>query len=453
MLAVVKTGAGPAALLANPVSNRVYTANQYGDDVSVIDGAANSVVASVTTGMWDNLLLYDPNGSKVYCSGSNWVVAIGGATNEVIRAIPVPGWQAALACNPVGNKVYAAGTDPAKLSIIDAGADSVIASLSLDGEAALAMACNPVNSKAYCATQSTIRIYSGSGDTLIKTLPGGTVSGILCNPTNNEVYCLMVDGNNVMVVSGTGDSVVKMIPVGTNPQALAYDSAANRLYVANNFDASVSVIDCSLDSVVATVAVNGYPVAAGFNPIDNKVYVACENHVSVIDAAHDSVVASLTVGGYPNAFVYSAANDWMYCTRRNDNVVVTIDGVSNQIADSVSVGAGPTCLVLNPQQHRVYSANMWSSDVSVIKDSLLGVAEQRQLAVHNPKRAATIVRGVLFMEARGEKREARSELLDISGGKVLELKPGANDVSHLAPGVYFVRQAQARGVRKVIVTE
>jgi hypothetical protein len=35
---------------------------------------------------------------------------------------------------------------------------------------------------------------------------------------------------------------------------------------------------------------------------------------------------------------------------------------------------------------------------------------------------------------------------------VLELKPGANDVRALAPGVYFVReaQAQAQAVRKIV---
>ena len=48
-------------------------------------------------------------------------------------------------------------------------------------------------------------------------------------------------------------------------------------------------------------------------------------------------------------------------------------------------------------------------------------------------------------------------LLDASGRRVLELKPGANDVSALAPGVYFIRevqaQAQAQAVRKVVLVE
>jgi len=71
----------------------------------------------------------------------------------------------------------------------------------------------------------------------------------------------------------------------------------------------------------------------------------------------------------------------------------------------------------------------------------------------------TIVRGVpLFSGAKGEGREANGVLLDALGRKVLDLRLGPNDVSRLAPGVYFVReaqaqaQAQAKAVRKVVVT-
>jgi hypothetical protein len=39
---------------------------------------------------------------------------------------------------------------------------------------------------------------------------------------------------------------------------------------------------------------------------------------------------------------------------------------------------------------------------------------------------------------------SRAVLLDIGGRKVMELVPGPNDVSRLAPGVYFVRE-QALG--------
>jgi hypothetical protein len=72
----------------------------------------------------------------------------------------------------------------------------------------------------------------------------------------------------------------------------------------------------------------------------------------------------------------------------------------------------------------------------------------------------TIIRGVpLLPEAVGDRRlAAGAHLLDISGRRVLTLRPGANDVWALAPGVYFVRQAssvmrQAASVTKVVLTE
>jgi len=47
---------------------------------------------------------------------------------------------------------------------------------------------------------------------------------------------------------------------------------------------------------------------------------------------------------------------------------------------------------------------------------------------------------VLLIGDRGQKTADRAELLDISGRKVLDLRPGPNDVRCLAPGVYFCRQ-------------
>jgi hypothetical protein len=70
--------------------------------------------------------------------------------------------------------------------------------------------------------------------------------------------------------------------------------------------------------------------------------------------------------------------------------------------------------------------------------------------------AATIVRRVLFLPPSSFRLHP-SALLSVAGRKVLDLKPGANDVGALAPGVYFVREAvsgerSAVGVRKVVIT-
>ncbi|MBM3314345.1 Zn-dependent exopeptidase M28 [candidate division WOR-3 bacterium] len=61
----------------------------------------------------------------------------------------------------------------------------------------------------------------------------------------------------------------------------------------------------------------------------------------------------------------------------------------------------------------------------------------------------TVVSGVLMMPAPAAGSESAC-LLDATGRKVLFLRPGRNDVSRLAPGIYFVRPAGAAGTSRVV---
>ena len=78
-------------------------------------------------------------------------------------------------------------------------------------------------------------------------------------------------------------------------------------------------------------------------------------------------------------------------------------------------------------------------------DSMAGVAEETPNAEVRMTNAATIVRGALFLPRDmtglpgNPDRIPRPTLLDATGRRIMELMPGANDVRHLAPGVYFVR--------------
>jgi hypothetical protein len=78
--------------------------------------------------------------------------------------------------------------------------------------------------------------------------------------------------------------------------------------------------------------------------------------------------------------------------------------------------------------------------------------EEQSAAAPAARPAATIVRNVLFLPVASGS-EATGWLLDAAGRKVMELRPGANDVRSLAPGVYFLRGPQAVTVHKVIVTK
>jgi len=84
------------------------------------------------------------------------------------------------------------------------------------------------------------------------------------------------------------------------------------------------------------------------------------------------------------------------------------------------------------------------------------IEEGQPAATRAARPAASIVGSVLFLPVATNSK-APGRLLDAAGRKVTELRPGANDVSRFAPGIYFVRIASgvkrdASAITKLVVT-
>jgi len=83
-----------------------------------------------------------------------------------------------------------------------------------------------------------------------------------------------------------------------------------------------------------------------------------------------------------------------------------------------------------------------------------GIEEGTKSQVEMTKALPTVVRGVLLLPA-SSLRLHPSSLFDMTGRAVMSLRPGANDVRGLAPGVYFVTENGARRTvhaSKVVLT-
>jgi len=120
----------------------------------------------------------------------------------------------------------------------------------------------------------------------------------------------------------------------------------------------------------------------------------------------------------------------------------------------------------NPIEIGYYGTQDYSLDVATCGDYVYVTDYESGLHIYqfyagridvpNEEAMPTVVRGALLLPASGVERGASSVLLDAAGRKVTDLQPGANDVSKVAPGVYFVRQASnvmrgASSVRNVLI--
>jgi hypothetical protein len=79
-----------------------------------------------------------------------------------------------------------------------------------------------------------------------------------------------------------------------------------------------------------------------------------------------------------------------------------------------------------------------------------GIMEAPNAEVRTPNGGPTIIRSVLNLQSGICSLQSEIALLDISGRQVMALHPGPNDVSQLAPGVYFVSAVGSGGQTRLV---
>jgi YVTN family beta-propeller protein len=123
------------------------------------------------------------------------------------------------------------------------------------------------------------------------------------------------------------------------------------------------------DSVIKTIPVER-PAGVAFNPSNNDMYVA--NHggftVSVIDSSTNEVVDTIPVGAFPLGIAFNPSNNDMYVTVVGSSTVSVIDSSTNTVVDTIPVER-PHGVAFNPSNNDMYVANERSETVSVIDSS------------------------------------------------------------------------------------
>jgi len=88
-------------------------------------------------------------------------------------------------------------------------------------------------------------------------------------------------------------------------------------------------------------------------------------------------------------------------------------------------------------------------DVGWDEYSGTGIEESEKSEVRREKTGATFVCGVLRLPS--SPFTIHTSLFDLTGRQVLSLRPGPNDVSRLAPAVYFVRDGRLTNTNRIVV--
>ncbi|UCG41895.1 MAG: YncE family protein, partial [candidate division WOR-3 bacterium] len=322
---------------------------------------------------------------------------------------------------------------------------------------------------------------------------GDSPCAVAVNPVTNKVYVANYDGDNVTVIDGATNDTLS-VQSGDCPSAVAVNPVLNRVYVTNRGDSSVTVIDGATNSML-TARAGDWPHAVAANPVTNKVYVAnygSDNVTVLTEVPYDDTevrvefyrlpndttslaqpalsgkavnrsvpnrtnmigvvnrlntcqqcwnVATITSGQGTDSITWS----WNWCEDslvRGENFLVAVP-LEGQAGTTNSLGPG-TPFAGNMEVYPVYRVEYY------------GAQQERTKSEGRRAFGPTIVRGRLLL-SRTLDPSTPWTLFSITGRKVMDLRPGQNDIRHIAPGVYFVRGPETEDggpytpVRKVVI--
>jgi YVTN family beta-propeller protein len=324
---IISSGSFPIGIDINPISNKLYVANQFSNTISVIDIEKSEVEKNIDVG------------------NSPYDVDV----------------------NPFSNRIYTSNRDSDTISVIDGFNNKQLTKISVD-DSPLGIGINLATSWIYVANfnSKTITVIDAIENQVIKTLKYASLPyDIVINPHTNRVYVSDLGKDSVLVLDGNNNSLVSTIPVGSKPSVLAINTQTDTIYVSNFQNDSVSVINGTSNKIETNIKVGDSPVGIAVNPRTNKIYVdnLKDNSISVINGTTNKLIENISLepaivaSGVNNPFInvplkvtfpfiaskltVDPTTNFTYVTNTRTNGILTIDGKTDKVTTKIFIDIIP----------------------------------------------------------------------------------------------------------------
>ena len=205
------------------------------------------------------------------------------------------------------------------------------------------------------SSPGSLTAVDGATDVTRSITLGVNPVALAVNSVANEVYVANAGSGTVTLIDGATLNA-RTVKVGTNPQALVADVQNHRVYVADQASNDVEVIDVATGTVTATLATGTSPVALTLNPATDRIYVTNFDSASfsVIDGASETVVATVVCGDSPSAVKINPVTDTLYIILGPDHDVDSFDGTSYEKLAFTTFSSAPLSIEVNSDTDRLY---------------------------------------------------------------------------------------------------
>jgi YVTN family beta-propeller protein len=205
-------------------------------------------------------------------------------------------------------------------------------------------------------TMTNVRSYTVTAEYPVGTAP----TGLAVSPHGDRVYVTNFDVNATVTVVDTTDGTTSIIPLSFSPGGVAVGPDGSHIYVADPVGHRVAIIDTA-DNTTTFVPVGAGPLQMALEETDLYVANNQDGTVTVIDTIGNTVARTINVGGYPYAVAAGGGNlyvtDYRFYGGQSAHIVSVIDAATGHVIRTVPVGYYPTGVAVSPDGTRAYVTN------------------------------------------------------------------------------------------------
>jgi len=287
----------------------------------------------------------------VMMDGSNTIAIVDIAAGEVAGKIPVAGNPHGGAITPDGKFIYTASMGANEIDVVDTGTRSVVASIDVGGISHHA-AVAPGGGYVYVAAKQVVVVDTATRSIVARIPTDEPPFDLKFAPDGRRLYVLNV-GSTITVIDPATNRAVETLRRGANSVMghLAFLPGGDELYVTNDSEDSVSVLDLSSGKTVATIGVGKAPHGISTTRDGKYAYIANRGGrtFSVIDVSRKAVVATREIGRRPEHFAPTPDGKHMVLSvNTGSNRILLIDPSSFTTTAEVGVWAAPHTVLFSP---------------------------------------------------------------------------------------------------------
>jgi len=356
--------------------------------------AVGPVLATITVGQGPRFVAIDSGTGQAFVAGQEGVLSASPTTTSVVSFAPsIPGSITMIDLRsgqmvrtigvshfPTGVYVdgrhhrafvldFGTGGGTSEVSVFDTATGARIATTVLPGSAdtagvdARAGRVLVVNFRA-----GTVGVFDARTGHLLHTAPVAFDPGpvaVLVDERTHRAFVESLPGGYgtgtlgaINVIDTLQGRLIRRVAVGPSLDGTALDDGANRVYVLNALNGTVSILDARTGLSIRTVrlTVSGFPTGPGAIVVDERAHLAFVDHgwTSVFDTRTGVVLATHTFSTVPGPLVIDQRTDRVFAATYRDGRVRVLDGRSGRVLRTVDVGQAPVDMAVDELTGRVY---------------------------------------------------------------------------------------------------